>query len=258
MATVHQGPSLISFEETAISGSAAELEPESALALDESLDPAAIAAAPATPELRGRQRANHYESAFSSYIRALRVPCVAIDQTRRTGEGQASGLKNPDFLLYPVGGPNLVVEVKGKRGKDARGYRRWENWVTCDDIDGLIRWQTMYGPGFRSVLAFVYEEVPSRDAEFAESALDGTYSYRGRFYRFWAVALDDYLQHLRLRGPAWKAVAMARTEFRRRVRPLIDWLPASRPFDPATPSPRRRVRSRRAGVSLASRIPTIP
>jgi hypothetical protein len=47
------------------------------------------------------------------------------------------------------------------------------------------------------------------------------------------VGLDDYIAHLRSRGPAWKAVAMARAEFRRRVRPLIEWLPMT------TESPRR-------------------
>ena len=67
-------------------------------------------------------------------------------------------VKNPDFLLYPRFGSNLVVEVKGKRAKNARGRRDWENWVTTDDLDGLVRWQAMFGPGFRAVLAFAYAE----------------------------------------------------------------------------------------------------
>jgi len=53
---------------------------------------------------------------------------------------------------------NFVVEVKGKRGKNAEGRRDWENWVTTDDLDGLARWQTMFGPGFRALLVFVYAE----------------------------------------------------------------------------------------------------
>jgi len=56
---------------------------------------------------------------------------------------------------------------------------------------------------------------------------DGAFSFRDRNYRFWAVELDDYVAHLRSRGPAWMAVAMARREFRRRVRPLTDWLPGA-------------------------------
>jgi hypothetical protein len=91
-------------------------------------------------------RSNHYEAAFEAYIRALRVPCVAIDEARRAIFGE-DGVKNPDFLLYPRFSTNLVVEVKGKRGKNARGRRDWENWVTTDDLDGLVRWQSMFGPG---------------------------------------------------------------------------------------------------------------
>src|SRR5262249_37940020 len=117
-------------------------------------------------------RANHYEAAFEAYVRSLRVPCVAVDEAKRALFGE-EGVKNPDFLLYPRWSPNLVVEVKGKRGKDARGRRPWENWVTTDDLDGLVRWQAMFGPGFRSILAFVYAEppqpfpLPSGDSAFA-------------------------------------------------------------------------------------------
>jgi hypothetical protein len=167
------------------------------------------------------QRSNHYEAAFEGFIRSLRVPCVAIDETRRAIFGE-DGLKNPDFLLYPCFGTNLVVEVKGKRGKDSRGLRAWENWVTTDDLEALVRWQAMFGPGFRSVLVFAYAEPIQ---PFPLPRDNGAYEFRGREYRFWAVGLDDYLAHLRSRGPAWKAVAMARRQFRRRVRPLREWLP---------------------------------
>ena len=102
-------------------------------------------------------RSNHYEAAFEGFIRSLRVPCVAIDEAKRAIFGD-EGLKNPDFLLYPRFGTNLVVEVKGKRGKNRRGRRDWENWVTTDDLDALVRWQAMFGPGFRAVLAFAYAE----------------------------------------------------------------------------------------------------
>ncbi len=151
----------------------------------------------------------------------------AVRGGRRGQAGHLSAttrLKNPDFLLYPRFGTNLVVEVKGKRGKNARGRRDWENWVTTDDLDGLVRWQAMFGPGFRAVLAFAYAEpiqpfpLPRRQRGLRVPGLE---------YRFWAVGLDDYIAHLRSRGPAWKAVAMARRAFRRRVRPLLEWLPMS-------------------------------
>jgi hypothetical protein len=62
---------------------------------------------------------------------------------------------------------------------------------------------------------------------------DGAFAFRNLEYRFWAVELDEYVAHLRSRGPAWKAVAMARTAFRRRVRPLQEWMPMT------TESPKR-------------------
>ena len=171
-------------------------------------------------------RANHYEAAFEAYIRARRVPCVAVDEAKRAISGD-SGVKNPDFLLYPGRGLNLVVEVKGKRGKTVEGRRAWENWVTVDDLDGLATWQTMFGPGFKALLCFVYAEPPM---PFPLPPGDGSFAFRNRWYRFWALELDDYVGHLRSRGPAWKAVAMARAEFRKRVRPLDEWLPpAPRP-----------------------------
>jgi hypothetical protein len=167
------------------------------------------------------KRWNPYEAAFEAYIRSIRVPCVATDEAKRSFFGEG-GLKSPDFLLYPRMGANLVVEVKGKRGKDARGRRPWENWVTTDDLEGLARWQEMFGPGFRSILAFAYGEQPP---DFSLPPGDGAFEFRGRYYRFWAISLDDYSSHLRSHGPAWRAVAMARSEFRRHVRPLSEWLP---------------------------------
>jgi hypothetical protein len=178
------------------------------------------------------QRSNHYEAAFEGFIRSLRVPCVAVDEAKRAICGDDGEVKNPDFLLYPRFGVNLVVEVKGKRAKNKRGRRDWENWVTTDDLDGLVRWQAMFGPGFRAVLAFAYAEPIQA---FPLPGDNGAYEFRGLDYRFWAVGLDDYITNLRSRGPAWKAVAMARRAFRRRVRPLLEWLPMSydwsrRPF----------------------------
>jgi hypothetical protein len=44
-------------------------------------------------------RSNHYEAAFEAFIRALRVPCVAVDEAKRSIFGE-EGLKNPDFMVY--------------------------------------------------------------------------------------------------------------------------------------------------------------
>lgn len=190
------------------------------------------------------KRSNHYEAAFEAYIRDQFVPCVAVDECRRPVSDEGS-LKNPDFLIYPKMAKNLVVEVKGKLGKDTFGRRPWENWVTTDDLEGLVRWQQMFGPGFVAALVFVYaEDAP--EYPLPESS-GGGYCYRGLVYRFWAVALDDYVAHLRSRGMAWKAVAMARDAFRARVRPLTEWLPMRPTCEPKRTglAPRRKVRGTR-------------
>ena len=116
-----------------------------------------------------------------------------------------------------------MVEVKGKRATDRRGRRPWENWVTTDDLQGLARWQEIFGPAFRSLIAFAYADVPL-PFPLPENE-HGAFAFRGRDYWFWGIGLDDYAAHLRSHGPAWQAVAMARREFRRRVRPLREWLP---------------------------------
>ncbi len=85
-------------------------------------------------------------------------PCVAIDEAKRAICGDDEDSRTPIFCSIPDLASNLVVEVKGKRAKNKRGRRDWENWVTTDDLDGLVRWQAMFGPGFRAVLAFAYAE----------------------------------------------------------------------------------------------------
>ena len=190
------------------------------------------------------RRWNPYEAAFEANIRHLNVPCVVVDECRRAVSDEGS-LKNPDFLVYPKMGKNLVVEVKGKLTKDSYGRRPWENWVTTDDLSALVRWQQMFGPGFVAALVFVYAEE-SQDFPLPANS-DTGFPFRGLVYRFWAVALDDYVAHLRSRGMAWKAVAMAREAFRARVRPLNEWLPMSESAAPkmAGLSPRRKVRGSR-------------
>ena len=161
------------------------------------------------------RRSNHYEAAFEGFIRSIRVPCVAIDEAKRAICGD-DDLKNPDFLLYPQFGSNLVVEVKGKRAQERAGpaqlgelghdgRSRWSGALAGDVRAGISR-----GPGVCLCRA---------DRRVPVAAQNGAYEFRGLEYRFWAVGLDDYVAHLRSRGPAWKAVAMARRAFRRRVQP---------------------------------------
>ncbi len=214
-------------------------------------------------------RSNPYEAAFEAFVRRAGVPCVAVDEAKRAFDGHDDPLKNPDFLLYPRFEANLVVEVKGKRGKDRQGRRPWENWVTLDDLEALARWQRLFGPGFRALLVFAYVEPqgewtrsgsdpdpgssdrPGQQTSTSSTPQDigpihpGPFPFRGHDYWFWAIERDCYVEHLRSRGPAWQAVAMAGPEFRRRIRPLTEWIPmtrSSKSRPQALPAPHSRWR----------------
>ena len=182
-------------------------------------------------------RSNHYEAAFE----ALHPVAPGAVRGRRRGQAGAfratTGSRIPDFLLYPRLGPNLVVEVKGKRGKNAEGRRPWENWVTTDDLDGLARWQEMFGPGFRAILAFAYAEpLPPFPLPRDERSVRVPGPRRIASGRSGSTTTSPTSGR---EGPAWKAVAMARAAFRRRVRPLREWLPMTVGIPETTPDPSR-------------------
>jgi hypothetical protein len=62
-------------------------------------------------------RDNHYEAAFEAFLRARRLPYVAVDEARRSLVADSS-LKSLDFIVSPsapdqVGG--WLIDVKGRR-----------------------------------------------------------------------------------------------------------------------------------------------
>ena len=67
--------------------------------------------------------------------------------------------------------------------------------------------------GVVRILKDLDRDIEGRDVLIVEDVVDS------------GLTLSWLLRNLRSRGPAWKAVAMARAEFRRRVRPLREWLP---------------------------------
>ena len=99
------------------------------------------------------QRRFHYEQAFEHYLRANRVPYVAVDEAKKallpaTAKKKAAqsvdavaALKSFDFVVYAPHG-NLLVDVKGRMFGSAKtdnpmSNRRYESWVTRDDVDSL-------------------------------------------------------------------------------------------------------------------------
>ena len=196
------------------------------------------------------QRRHHYEKAFEDFLRARRIPYVAVDEAKKAllpesaslrvreddgGVGLAEhALKSFDFVLYGSG-VNLLAEVKGRRIPRSRpraknedalpGLRagtpsprraRMENWVTLDDVESLSRWERLFGPSFEAAFVFVYwcDEQPA-DALFEE-----IFEHRAHWYAIRAITLSDYRAAMKVRSPRWRTVHLPQTVFYRASRPL--------------------------------------
>ena len=86
----------------------------------------------------------------------------------------------------------------------------FECWVTAEDIDGLTKWQEVFGPGHTAVFVFVYK-IENIDVDF-----DGrdAYDFGANRYVFFAVKLDDYRKFMKRRSPKWKTVTLPADKFR--------------------------------------------
>ena len=163
-------------------------------------------------------RANHYDAAFEEHLRALRVPYVSVDETRRALLADAS-LKSFDFIVESPG-RNLLADVKGRlwRGK---GGRRWENWATEDDVASLLKWEGVFGGGFRAALVFAYHFEGEPPEECAEA-----FEHAGRRYFFSMAWVDEYAGFMRRRSASWETVSVPAAEFAQIRRPLAEVLGA--------------------------------
>lgn len=195
------------------------------------------------------QRRHHYEHAFEWYLRARRVPYVAVDEARKAliPEGQGlkvrvtspqadqdhdAALKSFDFVIYGQGS-NLLVEVKGRRiprrslaAANRRG--RLESWVTLEDIHSMAAWGRLFGPDFTPTFLFVYwcDDQPP-DALFEE-----TFEHRGKWYALRAITLEDYRSAMRVRSLRWGTVHLSSQSFDRLSRPFAPPIAAGMLSDP--------------------------
>ena len=84
-------------------------------------------------------RDNHYEAAFEEYLRARRLPYVAVDEARRSLLAGGESIKSLDFIVASAGEMTWLVDVKGRRfpsGDQTCQY--WKNWSTRDDLGTLL------------------------------------------------------------------------------------------------------------------------
>jgi hypothetical protein len=185
------------------------------------------------------QRQHHYEQAFEDYLRARRIPYVAVDEAKKAllPDPNASfrsmtpgpALKSFDFVVYGQG-QNLLIEIKGRKvtrrlSSTARTNipGRFENWVTLDDITSLQRWEQLFGPEFHAAFVFVYwcDDQPP-DALFQEM-----FECRGRWYTLRSAKVRDYTGVMKIRSPRWRTVDVPPALFER----------ISAPFAPPQPNP---------------------
>jgi hypothetical protein len=162
---------------------------------------------------------NHYEAAFRAYLHENGFAYVAVDESRRSLLGECP-VKSLDFIVHGDGGARLLVDVKGRRfptGAEGRRRKVWECWSTSDDIRGLERWEEAFGPGYRGVLAFVYQLLP--DVPLL-SDTDDLWHWNGRRYLLRAITVADYRRHMRVRSPKWDTVTLPRAAYRELVQPF--------------------------------------
>lgn len=192
--------------------------------------------------LMGMQRRHHYERAFEAYLRARRMPYVAVDEARKallpqgpamwsSAGDEAAALKSFDFVVYGQGG-NLLLDVKGRRVQTAASRRgqtplepagRLESWVTEDDVASLRHWESLFGPGFEAAFVFVYWcSAQPPDALFQE-----IFEHAGEWYALRCVRLRDYAAAMKPRSRRWRTVDLPSAVFRR----------ISQPFAPSPEQP---------------------
>ena len=185
------------------------------------------------------QRRHHYEIAFESFLRANRIPYVAVDEARkallpesatftaaRTPSEPMTALKSFDFVVYAApddpATPNLLVDIKGRKvprsgpGAPPPTRSKLQNWVTEDDVESLRTWQALFGDAFRAAFLFIYwcDDQPP-DGLFQE-----VFEHRDRWYAIRAIALEDYARAMRPRSPRWRTVHLPTAEFERLSQPF--------------------------------------
>ena len=155
---------------------------------------------------------NDYERAFGKWLIDNRVHYTAVDEQKRAALGR-SNLKSFDYLLYPPNQQIVVAEVKGRkfRGTSFVKLAGFECWVTTDDIDGLSKWQEVFGPTHTAAFIFAYR-IAGVDVDF-----DGrdVYEFEGNNYIFFCIKLADYIRYMKQRSPRWKTVTLPADKFRR-------------------------------------------
>jgi len=165
--------------------------------------------------------ANHYERTFENWLIDNHIQYVTVDEQKQAEfpasirSAEARGLckfKSFDFLLYPRNQQVIIAEVNGRafKGTSFAKSAGFECWVTAEDIEGLAKWQEVFGQGHTAIFVFAYK-IENIDVDF-----DGreVYDFDANRYMFFAVKLDDYREFMKQRSPKWQTVTLLADKFR--------------------------------------------
>ncbi len=163
-------------------------------------------------------RHNHYERAFEAYLRDRRMPYVAVDESKKA-LFSGSRLKSFDFVVYSKNGPNLLVDVKGRR---ALNNGSLQTWATRRDVDDLYQWERVFGDGFQAVFAYAFEIDPVLAPP--PGHFKNVYKDQERHYLMLGISLRNYRDGMSTRSARWDTVNVATAEFRQWSKPMDEWL----------------------------------
>jgi len=161
-----------------------------------------------------------YEACFEDYLRTVGVPYVAVDEAKKALFAGVQ-LKSFDFVVYSSGGPNLLVDVKGRQYACHRADadRRLENWTGREDLDSLARWEEVFGSGFAALLVFCYHVVEPK----AVARFENAHLFRGEYFGLVGVYRSVYAGACRLRSRSWDTVGVPTAAFRDMIRPVASF-----------------------------------
>lgn len=189
--------------------------------------------------------ATHYEQAFEHYLQQCRLPYVAVDQAKKAVFADVR-LKSFDFIVYGRQSRCFLVDVKGRKFPRSQFEKgRWgQNWVTADDVDGLMRWQEIFGGDYVALFVFAYwlcddwhgracmagppRDRPTGPRASSSNLFETVFNHGQRDYFFAGVQLDAYRRHMKPRSPKWRTVYVPARHFGQLVRPFSELMPPGR------------------------------
>ncbi len=162
-----------------------------------------------------------YERAFHAWLVENQFKFIYVDETKRSVFGRAK-IKSFDFLVYRPDESLVLVELKGRlfKGNSLEKMRNLECWVTLEDVEGLIKWQEIFGPEHTAAVVFAYR------IEQVDADLDGAqaFVYDNQRFVFFVIRIEDYLKSMKSRSPKWQTVTLPADEFRALVLPVREIL----------------------------------